>query len=1079
MSGVAIRNEQGGDNDSQRVFSDTMRALTLALGLDDIRKHGHAWRVALLAEALAQVHGHPEPALLFHAGLLHDIGAVGIAHCFGHQPALALASQEARLHPHRGQALLRASALLRPLADIVADHHKRVDEHPPDRVRDAISHESSILQLAEQLELSMRDRPADVIAHLARACAKNARGTVCYASVCDAALDMVEVGGAWLTHLFTSATRSELTARVPVWLDLSGYSTRRLLDELLWTFPRVIDAKHRHTMGHSTRVALFGFRIAEAIGHATIDRWDVLWAGLLHDVGKIGIPGRILDRPKRLTFDDYEALKHHARHTETILQEITALQHIAQPAAAHHERYDGKGYPHAMAGEEIPLIGRILGIADLYDTLTNRQAFRTELTHREAMDFLKRQTGRSIDPHIAPDAFKVLDYIAAAPQCVDTMVDQVQATIRDEGDAEDVLHFVSTMQTPVVLDNRGGGPAIPVQWRRVQCTVGLEVTEGLVALWELSDKVSTNHLLDFIDAADVKKLETQLRGLTFNEPRSNYFCAISGIPLELITTRHANGYDILWREAEDRIQFVRRLSLFYRNYVSTAEAVMFADSDGVISDVNQAFLDLYGYERHEVIGKTPRILKSGCHPPAFYEEMWSHITHPKIGAWHGEIINCRKDGEHVYVFVRIDVLRDANGSTVGFLSHAANITERRLAEQALQEKDRKLEAQNDQLTALNRLKSDLIAVTSHDMKAPLAAMINYALLAGKCLERQQAREDGPNSQTQQAADYVRKVVSSGYDLVRFIHLILNMEKIHSGGLLIDRRRVYVDKVLERCVEMFRMTAGQTVEIRYQHTGVSRPLLADATRLEQVFNNLLSNAVKYSQEGAAVDVHYRDLAEDTVEVTVTDRGPGIPEHAAEMIFERYTQLDHDASPQSSVGLGLYISRQIVEQHGGTIRARNREGGGARFDVSLPAEFGEGEDTVALLIEPEPSRRQEICEPLQARQALCLIADNIDAGQRLLRYANPALLFLNAQLWNRVGCSDEVWTQPVLRTLVAEGDIPALKPGFDYALASPVLAVEVEELLHEALLRARKQTNQDDSRPAPEALASQPTRTKENE
>ena len=311
---------------------------------------------------------------------------------------------------------------------------------------------------------------------------------------------------------------------------------------------------------------------------------------------------------------------------------------------------------------------------------------------------------------------------------------------------------------------------------------------------------------------------------------------------------------------------------------------MFADSDGTISDINQTFLDMYGYERHEVIGKTPRILKSDCHPPAFYEEMWSHIGHPKIGAWHGEVINRRKNGDLVHVFVRIDVLRDANGSRVGFLSHAADITKRKLAEQALQDKERKLEAQNKQLTALNRLKSDLIAVTSHDMKAPLAAMIHYALLAGECLTNQCSVEGDAGTttisksavneteSTRRAANYVRKVVSSGRDLVRFIHLILNMEKLQGGGLLIDRQPIYVDEVLERSVEMFRLTAERTSEIRYRRTGTSRPLLADARRLEQVFNNLLSNAVKYSPSDTIIEVTYHDSATSAVAIQVMDRGP---------------------------------------------------------------------------------------------------------------------------------------------------------------------------------------------------------------
>ena len=478
-------------HNKRRIFSDTMRALTLAFGLDDKRKHAHAWRVALLAEALGQVYGHPDPALLFHAGLLHDIGTIGFPQHLGHHTPRALASNEARRHPHRGQAILRASALLRPLADIVADHHKRVDEHLRGKSSHPISVSSSIVQLAEQLELSMHGQSAEAVVQRAQECAQRASDTTCHALVCEAALDMVAAGSGWLTHLFTSATASELTARIPDWADLEKYSRRQLLDQLLWTFPRVIDAKHHHTMGHSSRVAFFGFRIAKAIGHATIDRWDVLWAGLLHDVGKVGVPRRVLDRPQRLAFDDYEVLNRHAQHSETILREISALHHIALPASAHHERYDGKGFPQGLTGEEIPLIGRILGIADLYDVLTNNRAFRTELSHAEAMTFLKRQAGRSLDPHIAREAFDVLDNIASAPDCVDAMLEQVQATIRDEGDVDDVLHFVSALPYSLAAGEQHGGPATPAQWEaaamhhRLSCDRGAAGTARIVHGGEL------------------------------------------------------------------------------------------------------------------------------------------------------------------------------------------------------------------------------------------------------------------------------------------------------------------------------------------------------------------------------------------------------------------------------------------------------------------------------------------------------------------------------------------------------------------------------------------------------------------
>ncbi|MCA9618537.1 MAG: PAS domain S-box protein, partial [Myxococcales bacterium] len=500
-----------------------------------------------------------------------------------------------------------------------------------------------------------------------------------------------------------------------------------------------------------------------------------------------------------------------------------------------------------------------------------------------------------------------------------------------------------------------------------------------------------------------------------------------------------------WEAGEDRPGFVRRLALYYRNYVSTSEAVFFADTEGVIVDVNRVFTDLYGYEREEVIGRSPSLLEREA-GSELYAEVWRHVSHPKLGPWCGEMSHVTKDGQQLFVYAQVDALRDATGARVGFLCHASDITERRRAEEALLAKDRELTDRNKRLSALNHLRSDLIAITSHDMKAPLSAIIGYADLAHSVLTG-----DGPRDEAvARASELTAKAVAAGEELVHFIHQILDAEKVESGSLTIQPRPMNLDLLVERCVERFVIGKSPRA-IEVAHEGVHRPILADQVRLEQVLNNLISNAIRHAPEGTAVEVDYRDDGTDSLTIVVSDRGPGFPAEQAESLFDRYRQLGDDKA-SGSVGLGLYISRHIVACHGGTITAAPREGGGAVFEVTLPARYGPAEQISALILDADPTANP-FCVQLRAGQVPCLRAASEEQGARLLTYARPEVVFVRIDHTAIDFAADPAWSRPALRVAITAENKP-LPPGFDHVLTEPVLPIEIQELLQEARLRARQ-------------------------
>ena len=159
-----------------------------------------------------------------------------------------------------------------------------------------------------------------------------------------------------------------------------------------------VDNKDSYTHRHSDEVTEYALAIAAALGLSDETQRIVRVAGLLHDVGKIGVPGSILRKPGRLTSDEYEIMKQHTLLGELIIQEVPNLKEIRAVVGSHHERWDGSGYPRGLAGEAIPLLGRIMSVADAYSAMISDRPYRSSLTTDVAIAELRAGAGTQFDP---------------------------------------------------------------------------------------------------------------------------------------------------------------------------------------------------------------------------------------------------------------------------------------------------------------------------------------------------------------------------------------------------------------------------------------------------------------------------------------------------------------------------------------------------------------------------------------------------------------------------------------------------------------------------------------------------------
>ena len=192
-------------------------------------------------------------------------------------------------------------------------------------------------------------------------------------------------------------------------LEIEKKENKKITLQMMESLSTTIEAKDEYTRGHSRRVAQYAALIAKNLGWTKEEIQNLKNCAYLHDIGKIGIPDQILNKPGKLTNEEFNLIKQHTTIGQDILKDITIIPHIDEVTRSHHEHYDGTGYPDGLKGNEIPIQARVIALADSYDAMNSKRIYRNALSHGRIYHEIQMNAGTQFDPGITKVFLKLMD----------------------------------------------------------------------------------------------------------------------------------------------------------------------------------------------------------------------------------------------------------------------------------------------------------------------------------------------------------------------------------------------------------------------------------------------------------------------------------------------------------------------------------------------------------------------------------------------------------------------------------------------------------------------------------------------
>ena len=373
-------------------------------------------------------------------------------------------------------------------------------------------------------------------------------------------------------------------------------------------------------------------------------------------------------------------------------------------------------------------------------------------------------------------------------------------------------------------------------------------------------------------------------------------------------------------EAEQKIldQRLRDQQFYTRSLIeSNVDAIMTTDPSGIISDVNKEMEALTGCTRDELIGAP---FKNYFTDPARAEASIKQVLREKKVTNYELTVRAR-DGKETVVSFNASTFYDRDRRLQGVFAAARDVTERKRL-------DQELESAKSLAEKANLAKSDFLSSMSHELRTPLNAILGFAQLL----------ESGLPQPTSTQTVRLHQIIKAGWYLLELINEILDLALIESGKLLLSREPVALIDVILECQAMIEPQAQQRdIKLTFLPFDHSWFASADRTRVKQVLINLLSNAIKYNREHGTVEVKCTESSSERIRISIKDSGVGLAPEKLEQLFQPFNRLGQEAGTEEGTGIGLVVTKQLIELMGGSIGVKSTVGIGSEFWIELIRDF----------------------------------------------------------------------------------------------------------------------------------------------
>lgn len=364
--------QRGNEN---TLFHDLLESIARIVNLIEYKDTHHAERVALIALRLARKVGISDHSLLaqvYFAGLLHDIGEIGIPDSLLYKKG-KLSEEEFQLlttHTAIGQQIASQVPVLREAANLILWHHERWDGtgYPEGLTMDETPLMAQLVSICDAFDSIRRgglfSDPANWESELNRFA-----GIQFNPHLVPPLIELTKAGKA--EEIARGPEDEAVIDSMETKEEVGRQLRRDYVVTIINFLLTLLEAKHKESSAHCRRVARLCAKMGERMGLSPLEQQTLVIAGYLHDIGKMGIPNSVLDKPGSLDDWEYQIVQKHPVYAATVLEPLSGFGDVTKAVLYHHERWDGSGYPEGIAGEDIPLLARILHLCDLADAVTH------------------------------------------------------------------------------------------------------------------------------------------------------------------------------------------------------------------------------------------------------------------------------------------------------------------------------------------------------------------------------------------------------------------------------------------------------------------------------------------------------------------------------------------------------------------------------------------------------------------------------------------------------------------------------------------------------------------------------------